>query len=155
LSTADKGVAWAFEKLTEDNLYWGTVYDRWVVTENFNKGPALFFNDVPAVIRPLIKSKVRRDTRGYLKGQGLGRHSQADIHRIAIRGIHAIADQLGDKAYLMGGTPCGADAAVFGCVSSYLCATFDGPMYQAAQARPNLIAYRDRGMHRWYPDFKA
>ena len=32
---------------------------------------------------------------------------------------------------------------------------FDGPIHQAAMAQPNLIAYRDRCMAKWYPDFKT
>jgi glutathione S-transferase len=155
LSQAEKGVAWAFEKLVEDNMYWASMSDRWTIPENFDKGPAKFFDAAPALIRPLIAAKVRRDVRRNLKGQGLGRHGRADLHRIATQGLHAISDHLADKPFLMGEKPCGADAAVFGCVSSYLCSHFDGPLYRAAMARPNLIAYRDRAMQLWYPEFRS
>ncbi len=155
LSLAEKAAAWAFEKLVEDNLYWASMSDRWTIPANFAKGPAKFFESIPAFIRPLITAKVRHDVRRNLKGQGLGRHEREDMHRLAIHGIHAISDYLGDKPYLMGDKPCGADAAVFGCLSSYLCPHFDGPLHQAAMARPNLSAYRDRAMQLWYPDFRT
>jgi len=41
LSTIEKGFAWSVEKMLEDHLYWATVYWRWMVDSNFNKGPEI------------------------------------------------------------------------------------------------------------------
>src|SRR5438105_5817515 len=43
LDPAQRGVAWAFEKLAGDHLYWAIVEARWADDENFNKGPRMFF----------------------------------------------------------------------------------------------------------------
>jgi glutathione S-transferase len=155
LSKSDQAAAWAFEKMAEDHLYWAMVWNRWVDDVNFNAGPRQFFDEAPAMLRPLIIAKVRHDVRRNLKGQGLGRHTPADIERMAIHGINAIADQLGEKAFLMGERPCGADASIFGTVASFLCPHFDGAILRAAQARPTLTAYRDRGLALWFPNFVA
>lgn len=155
LPAADKAVAWAFEKLCEDNLYFGLVHARWMNDSNFDKGPRRYFDEAPAPIRPLIVAKVRRDVRGTLKGQGLGRHSNAEIDRLAIHGIDALADFLADKPYLMGAMPCGADATVFAFVASLLCPLFETPMRTAAEKRANLVAYNARCMQRFYPEFPS
>lgn len=155
LSAEQKAAAWAVEKLCEDNLYWGVVRDRWLKPENFDKGPRVFFAPVPAVLRPLIVAKALREVRRNLHGQGLGRHSVAEGERITMAGIHALSDWLADKPFLMGDAPCGADAAVFAAAAGLLCPLFDGPIRRAAAARANLVAYRDRGMARWHPDFRA
>jgi len=155
LSAEQKAAAWAFEKLCEDQLYWGVVRDRWLRPENFDKGPRTFFSPVPAFLRPLIIAKALREVRRNLNGQGLGRHSEADSQKITIAGIHAVSDYLGEKPFLTGDAPCGADASVFATVAAFLCPLFDGPLYQAASARANLVAYRDRCMARWYPEFKS
>ena len=153
LTAEQKATAWAFEKLCEDQLYWGMVRDRWVNHGNFDKGPVTFFESVPALIRPLVKAKARRDVGNALKGQGLGRHSVEETERIVIHGVEALADFLGSKPFLMGANPCGADAATFSWVAGFLCPHFDGPIHRAGMARTNLVAYRDRGMAKWYPDF--
>jgi glutathione S-transferase-like protein len=37
LSAEQRAIAWAFEKMAEDNLYWALVDARWVDEENFAK----------------------------------------------------------------------------------------------------------------------
>jgi glutathione S-transferase len=54
----------------------------------------------------------------------------------------------------MGANPCGADAAVFAFVTGCLVPRFDCPTRAAAEQRPNLVAYRDRMMQRYFPDFR-
>ena len=83
LSPEQKAQAWAFEKMCEDHLYWIIVRERWTKDDNFNAGPRMFFDSVPALVRPLIVAGVRRKVRGQLWGQGLGRHSEADVVALA------------------------------------------------------------------------
>jgi len=155
LSPAEKGIAWAFEKMCEDHLYWAVVHSRWMNRANFDKGPRGFFDIAPAPIRPLVIGVIRRRVRRDLHGQGLGRNSSDEIERLAARGIAAIADQLGDKPFLMGPAPCGADATAFAWVLSILCPRFETPIRDAAEQRANLVAYRDRGLKHWFPEHVA
>lgn len=155
LTDAEKAVAWAFEKLCEDHLYWTILDARWMSDANFQKGPVKFFDAVPALIRPLIIGKVRRDVRSRAWAQGIGRHSKAEIERLALRDIDAISAFLAEKLWLMGDQPCGADAAVWSTIAGALSPTFDTPIRTAAEGRANLVAYRDRGLAYWFPDFDA
>ena len=41
LTAEQLAIAWAFEKMAEDNLYWANVYFRWMIDANFRKGPVL------------------------------------------------------------------------------------------------------------------
>ncbi|KAB2911044.1 MAG: glutathione S-transferase family protein [Hyphomicrobiaceae bacterium] len=151
LAPAERGIAWAFEKMCEDHLYWALVHDRWMNDANFDRGPRQFFAIAPAPLRPLVIAMVRRGVRRDLHGQGIGRHSREEIAKLAARGIDAIAAQLGDKPYLMGSAPCGADATIFACVAGLLCPRFDSLLRAAAERHANLVAYRDRGMQHWFP----
>ncbi len=155
LSKAERATAWAFEKMCEDHLYWTVLHARWMLDDNFNRGPRGFFGAAPAPIRPLIIAMVRRQVRRNLWGHGVGRHSKAEIEQLGIRDIDAIADFLADKPYLMGQAPCGADATVFAFVTGVLCTRFVTPIRDAAEKHANLIAYRDRMMARYLPDFAA
>lgn len=153
LSPEQKGSAWAVEKMFEDHLYWAGVYNRWMIDANFDKGPRRFFDPVPAPLRPFVVAMVRRGFKRSLWGQGMGRHSRADIERLAIRAGHAFADILGDKPFLMGAKPCGADATAFSFVAGTLIPMFDNPVRDEAMKRANVVAYRDRCMALWFPDY--
>lgn len=155
LSCAERATAWAFEKMCEDHLYWALLYARWMIDENFDAGPRRFFDAAPAPFRPLVVAMVRREVRRNLRGHGMGRHSEDEIAQLAARDLGAIADFLADKPYLMGSTPCGADAAVFAFLAGALAPCFRTPIRFAAELQPNLVAYRDRLMEQYFPDFAA
>lgn len=152
LTDVQKATAWAVEKMCEDHLYWAVLETRWCEDGNFRKGPREFFSEAPAPLRAvlarLIRGKIRRD----LYGQGMGRHSRKDIETLAKCDISALSVLIGDKPWLMGDAPCGADATVFAFVAGGLCPLFDTPIRTAAEAHANLVAYRDRGMALWFPD---
>lgn len=155
LDERERGVAWAFEKLCEDHLYWLMMHDRWLIDANFKAGPVHFFDAIPMPLRPIVTKLVRRNVRRDLHGQGLSRHNDAERERIARRGFDALAAQLGDKPFMMGETPTSVDAAVFGIVVNALTDVFETPQRTHVQSQPNLIAYRDRGLALWFPDFAA
>lgn len=155
LSAADKGAAWACEKLLEDHLYWAVVRERWMDDANFKRGPVNFFKGVPALIRPFVVAMIHRQVRRNLHGQGMGRHTLPELNKLAARGIDALAGMLGDKPWLTGQTPCGADATLFAFVAGLLCPLFDSAARIHGERHANLIAYRDRGMARWFPDQPA
>ncbi len=152
LTDEQKGIAWAVEKLCEDNLYWVIVDSRWIIDPNFDKGPRAYFKDAPALVRPLITGMVRRKVRRDLQGQGLGRHPRAEIERIAAAGFDAISRVLGPKPWLLGNAPCGVDATVWAFVTSAMAPHFDGPIRASVVRHANLAAYVERGYQRWYPE---
>ena len=82
----------AFEKMCEDHLYWAGLHARWMIDENFDKGPRRFFDSAPALLRPFIIAMVRRQVRRNLWGHGMGRHTMAEMDQLAARDIDAIAD---------------------------------------------------------------
>jgi glutathione S-transferase len=151
-SAAERGIAWAAEKLMEDHLYWAVARVRWLDQANFDKGPAQFFRGVPAPVRGLAERLVRYKVRKTLWGQGLGRHSEEDLVALASKGVTSIADILGDKPYLMGNAPCGADATLFAFAGSLLCPVFDTPIRTAAEGHANLVAYMERMRAEFYPE---
>ena len=151
LTREQKAIAWAAEKMCEDHLYWAVIESRWMVKANFDKGPRHFFDRVPAPLRPLVIAMVHRQFARSLKGHGMGRHSRAEIERLAIADLEAIAGMLGDKPWLMGDAPCGADATVWAFTVGALSPFFESPIGEHGRKLPHLVAYRDRGLARWYP----
>ena len=154
LSAEQRAVAWAFEKMTEDHLYWAFVDVRWLDDGNFWKGPSEFFKRVPAPVRPVVIALVRRQVRKSLHAQGMGRHSPEEKVRLAVRDVDAIADYLGDKRYFMGSEPSSVDATLFAFAIGILCPLFETPIRTAAERHDNLRRYVGRMTARYYPGLK-
>jgi glutathione S-transferase len=91
-----------------------------------------------------VQRLIRRKVERTLKLQGLGRHTGGEQADLAIADINTLAALIGDKAFLMGEKPCGADATVFAFVASFLTPVFDTPIRTAAERHPNLAAYKER-----------
>jgi glutathione S-transferase len=150
LEPEQKAAAWAIEKMCEEHLYWSLVATRWCDDENFAKGPAQFFKAVPALVRPVVQALVRRRVKKRLNSQGFGRHTPAEQDTLAIADVDALSALLGDKLYLMGERPCGADATVFGFIASLLTPVFASKVRSATERHQNLTDYRDRILGQYF-----
>jgi glutathione S-transferase len=150
LSSEQRAMAWAIEKLIEDNLYWIAVYWRWMDPANFRKVAEVFFKPVPKPLRGLVGVLMQRRFRRYLHAQGTGRHSEADMDRIGRRGLESVVALLGDKPYLMGQQPCGTDAILYASLAAVLCPHFESPLKQVALRHPTLAAYEQRMRQRFF-----
>lgn len=152
LDEKSKAIAWAAEKLCEDNLYWVVVSDRWGIKKNFDRGPANFFDEAPSLIKPFIVRTVRHGVIDSTKAQGMGRHSEEEMHKLAEHGIEALAGMLGDNKYFMGDHVTGADATIFAFIDTMACDLFDTPVKYMITDRDNLNDYRMRMRAEYFPE---
>ncbi|MDP4595028.1 MAG: glutathione S-transferase family protein [Beijerinckiaceae bacterium] len=152
LTDEQKAVAWSVEKMCEDHLYWIIMHERWADDTNFRNGPAKFFDILPAPVRPIIKSMVRRQIRKSLHAHGMGRHSKDEMAILGARAIASIAAILGDKPYFLGSEPCGVDATVYAFLTSCACPVFDSRLREAMAQHPNLTAYARRMTQQYLPE---
>ena len=152
LSSKERGFAWAVEKLCEDHLYWLLVHARWVDDANFKRGPARFFDAAPLPFRPYVKWLIRRQMKQALHAQGAGRYSESERTILADRVFSSLSSILGDKPYIMGHQPCGADASVFAFVLGALCPVSDSGMRTSAKSYSNLKDYCARLHQQYYPE---
>jgi glutathione S-transferase len=144
LNAEQRAIAWAVEKMCEEHLYFAMLEIRWRDVANFNKGPAHFFDSIPLPLRPLVRRMIRGKIIKTLNNQGIGRHTKEEVAELACRDIEALATLLGDKPFLMGDKPCGADATVFAFVAGLLAPIFETRVRTTIQARANLVAYATR-----------
>ena len=151
LSAAQKATGWAFERMCEEHLYWLILDARWLNAANYRAGPAEIFKALPAPARPVVGAFTRRTMRKTLHLQGLGRHDAASRLELAKRDFFAISDLLAEKPYLFGDEPSGADASVGAFVIGGLAKATVAPLRDAAESRPNLVAYGARMLERFFP----
>jgi glutathione S-transferase len=148
-----RGEAWAIERMIEDHLTWANVQSRWLIQSNFDKGPAHIFDSVPEAAREQAREAAQGRVKAAVYGHGLGRHSEAEIWQLANRSLTALSALLGDQPYFFGNTPCGTDATAFGAIAGILTPFFPSELRNLALGYDNLVAYHDRMMARYYPDF--
>jgi glutathione S-transferase len=149
LDSGARAIAWAFEKMMEEQFYFALLHSRWIDDASFDRGPREFFKMVPAPIRPLVVRAIRRKVRQQLGAQGMGRHSPTEVIELSRRTLDALSAHLADKPYLMGARPCGADAGVFGQLAGAVTPHFDNGLTALARSYPNLLAYSDRMMAKY------
>jgi glutathione S-transferase len=153
LSPTERAVATAFQRLIEENLYWAVVHTRWAESAGWAKTREAFFGAMPAPLRWFVPLLARRSVLAEherLVGQGMGRHSAAEIHAIGCRDVTAIADFLADKPFMLGEQPSSLDACAHAFLANLLWAPVDSPIQRHAQSRPTLQAYCQRMKARYF-----
>ena len=143
-------LSWALERMAEGQLTKIMAYERWMKDDNFNKGPAHFFQDVPAPARPAVLKEVREGVSMTHMGEGTGRFTEDERMQLADWDIGAIALQLGDQDYLLGDAPTCADAAAAAVLISCATEFFDTPLTGLVRKHANLPAYIDRMKARYF-----
>lgn len=152
LDARQRAEAWAIERMLENHLGWTSTWARFLLPENFERGPARWFDQAPEHVREQLRDDMRARVVANCKSHGIGRHAPAEIVELADRSLGALSVLLGDKPYLMGNEPSGVDAIAFALLAGLLTPFFDSPLRPRVQAYGNLPAYVDRMMARYYPE---
>ncbi|WP_374467995.1 glutathione S-transferase family protein [Phenylobacterium sp.] len=153
LTARQRAEAWAVERMLENQLGWVIGYFRWLTPENFERGPAHFFDHAPPEAQAAIRAEVLAEVRAAMHAQGVGRHAVEDIVELGLRSLDALSEILGDKPFLFGDRPCGTDATAFCMLAALYTPFFPCALQEKARAFGNLVAYTDRLMGLFYPEF--
>ena len=152
LAPLARAQAWAVERMLENHFGWAMIWGRWMLEENFEKGPGRWFDEAPATIREQMRQHLRDAVRQNLLSVGIGRHTPEEIADLGAHSLAALSAILGGKPYLMGERPCGVDATCFSMLAHLLTPFFETPLRRRAFDFPNLPAYVDRLMAEYYPE---
>ena len=134
----------------DERTYWVIVYSRWIEEQNWPTIREVIFAPVPALMRKSIANKVRKEMKRTLYGQGLGRHSRAQIYDFARRDFEALAVILGDKDYLFGENPTRYDCSILPFIAGAFKTELPTPLVDIVKNLPNLHAYWARGEARFF-----
>jgi glutathione S-transferase len=145
-------IGWSLERMMEEHFYFLNVHFRWMHDGNFEKGPRQFFDRAPAPIRPIVRTAIRRKVRNMLKGQGLGRHTEAERLELARGDLDCVEAIMGGNRYVLGAKPCGTDATVFPFLLSAAAPFFTSDIGDYIRTRPKLVTYLDRMQAEYFPD---
>ncbi len=152
LTPAERGAAWALERLLEDRLAMIVTSERWLDDGNFAKGPAQFFLAVPEPMRAQVMHEARDGIARMHAVQGLGRHSREERMTLASWDIAAVAAMLGEKPYVFGRAPTAVDAVAYGVLASCATRFFDSALPTLVAEHPNLMDFIGRMEARYFAE---
>jgi glutathione S-transferase len=153
LDARARAEAWAVERMLENHLAWFGTEARWLDPANFAKGPAHFFDAAPEPVRAQARDGAVERVRAAVHAVGVTRHSEPERLALAGRSLAALQVILGDEPFLFGARPCGADATAFGVLCFLVSPYFESPLRRQAERFGPLMAYVDRMMALFYPEF--
>ena len=149
LDELQRAESWALERMIENHLCWTMTHARWLLRPNFNKGPGHFFDAAPEGVREAVWKQVNANVRAV----GLGRHSDEEIADLGAKSLWALSLRLGERRFFFSDVPSALDATAFGVLAAIMTPFFDSPLRERAERHPNLVAFVDRMMRRYYPNF--
>lgn len=145
LSVAQRAHAHSLRRMVEESLCFCILYYRWLEDSTYRAATevalASMARPVRGVVRPLIRRRILRD----LWGQGIGRHSAAEVAELGGEDLEALSAGLdAAQGYLLGAEPTAVDASAAGFLAVLLYPPFDNPLRRRLERLPNLVAYTDR-----------
>jgi glutathione S-transferase len=152
LTPRQRAEAWAIERMLENHFGPTMGYMRWLIPENFEKGPAHFVDGAPEELRPKLREDLLRRVRESMRAVGVARHTEPEIVDLGVRSLSALTELLGEQRYLFGDRPAGVDATAFALLAGVLTPYFDSPLRRRAVEFKSLIAYTARMMGEFYPE---
>ena len=83
LNALERAQAWAIERMVENHFGYASLHARWLMPENFAKGPAHFVDGAPEAARPALRAEMLDRVTAAFRAQGFG-HMRDERVRTAI-----------------------------------------------------------------------
>lgn len=132
------------QALAEGPLYEALVMDRWAGPQLWPEMRAAAFAPVPAPARPLVQQIARRMVLNAMRRRDTAALPEELRLERAADAQTALQDWLGDRPFLGGDRPAGADAAVGAVIASIAAAPVETPLTATLDRHPALGAYGER-----------
>ena len=153
LDSRARAEAWAIERMVENHFGFAVGYTRFLIPENFAKGPAHFVDYAPEAQREQLREALLTRVKENFLANGILRHTAEEIEWLGVRSLGALSNLLGEKSHLMGDKPTAVDAISFGMLAGLLTPFFNSDLRRRALRIENLCDYVARMMAEFYPEF--
>lgn len=144
LTPQERAQALAVRRLVEEHLYFHIVQERWVDDAGFAATIPAYFGHLPLVVRSVVSWTLRRSVRASVRGQGVGRMTEARRVRRIDEDLSALSELLGDREWFFGSRPSSIDCVVYAFTANILGQPVSAHLRTALGARPALVAHAER-----------
>ena len=150
LGADERATSLALQRLIEEHLYWAIAHGRFLDDDVWPSTRTQFLAGFPAPLRPLVARLVRRTIAKSLYLQGLGRHSEEELYKLACDDLTALSTSLGGKQYFFGEKPTELDAIAYGFLAQVLWAPGPRRTREHMEQTRNLPAFCERIKRAFY-----
>lgn len=149
LTPEQKAVALSVRRMLDEHYHQAWEHQLFIDDAAWTRAKE-FFDQLPPGVRVLVRTLARSGLRKQLHARGVGRHSPAEIVRMGIADLDAVAALLGPKPYFFGDEPTDIDATVFAFLALTYYVPSPSPLWAHLRTLPRLTAYCDRIVGRWF-----
>ncbi|HEY9639499.1 MAG TPA: glutathione S-transferase family protein [Coleofasciculaceae cyanobacterium] len=156
LTATEQAISLAFRRMLKENTYWGGIYIRYNMEENWRHyeevvANILFPNALEETWRPFMK-EFRQTILTQMYSHGMGRHSSEEIVQLTCADFQALSDFLADKPFFMGDKPTTLDATAYACVGNFIEPPYISPIVDDVLQRSNLCNHYKRMREQFFSD---
>jgi len=155
LSPADRARSHVLQRMLEEHYHQVFEYELVVNDDGFAHFKAYLEGLLPAELHAVVVPHVREGLRAHLFERGIGRHTAEEIVRMGRADIDALATWLGDRPWFITDAPTKVDASAFGLLAVSIKSPLPTPTCAYARTKPNLVAFVERGLARWFTEAAA
>jgi glutathione S-transferase len=141
LDARTRALGHAQRRMIEESLCFAMLYYRWSDDATYRQATEVALAGMPVVLRHVARPLIRRRILRDLWGQGVLRHTRAEVCQLGRADLDAMSHQLGDQAFFLGDRPSSLDATAVAFLSVLLRVPFDNELRAHAEALPNLVRY--------------
>ena len=144
LSPIERAQSRALQRMAEEHLYFLLVLDRWERSDVWPTTRDVYFHEIPAFLRGIITSGIRRKLLRGLEAQGLGRMTWEERLARLDQDLDVIRMFLEKGPYLFGDHPTTADTSVGAILGAMRATPIETPLQRRILQDARLVAYTDR-----------
>nr|WP_293092223.1 glutathione S-transferase family protein [Moorena sp. SIOASIH] len=157
LTSTEKAISLAFRRMLKENTYWGEVYIRINIEENWQLFKQtltnLYFAGSSTPESEEFSQQVQKSISNQIYGQGIGRHSEKEICEIINADFQALSDYLAEKPFFMGDKPTTLDATAYGYIAHIILPPFKSMIIDRVSQFKNLCQYCQRMKQEFFHDY--
>ncbi len=155
LDVKQRATSYMLIKMLEEHSYFIGLIERYETEENWQLVRHQIFAKAPKWVDFLLANKIRKKMLGQAEAQGVGRHSNAERLAMVKADLAALRTVLGDKDFLFGAKPTGADATAVPFLVTLAHAPSSTEISRFCAADKVLMDYIERGKAAMYQGLKA
>jgi glutathione S-transferase len=148
LTSTERAISLGFRRMLEENTYWGLIYIRYNIQENWQRYQELMasraFPDVPKEEWQPLLEEYGNNIRTQIYAQGMSRHSSEEIFLLITTDFQALSDFLADKPFFLGEQPTTLDATAYAYIGHAIKPPFAHPVVDYVLQLDNLCQYYER-----------
>lgn len=155
LSPVQRAESHVLRRMLEEHYHQVFEYELVVLDEGFVHLRKIFAAQMPSPMVALVAPLVRRGFKKHLFERGIARHTPEQVSAMGRADVDALATWLGDRQWFIADEPTKADATAFGLLAVSIRSPLTTPVCAYARSKPNLVAFVDRALARWFPEHGA